>query len=171
VRETAADLEALQAVLDASHAAAGPHLRSIFGDTPMSADDLVRALDGVFEMHLATATRRGAPLVAPIDGLLFHGQVWFGIPAAAVRARLVRRRPEVSASYTRDSMALIVHGTAREVEPGSALGQDFEALVVEVYTAIYGPGWAKWRAQQLQQQQQQQGWGGWIEPRRMFAKR
>jgi hypothetical protein len=172
VRETAEDLAELQRILDESHTSAGPHLRGIFSDTQrMTAQELVDTLDGVFEMHLAAVTASGAPLVAPVDGLLFHGKVWFGLPPASVRARLLRRDPRVSASYVAGSFGLIVHGTACPLEPGSSLAQEFDELVVEAYSRLYGPGWIEWRERQQQEQDPSAAFGGWIEPRRMFAKR
>ena len=171
MRETEADLVELQALLDRSDGAAGPHLRSIFDDRQRAtASDVVATLDGVFEMHLATVTAGGAPLVAPLDGILFHGKVWFGLPAASLRARLVRRNAAVSASFTRESFAFIVHGTAHELEPGTAPATEFDALVRELYVGLYGPGWLEWHERHKRETGGDDGFNGWIEPRRMFAK-
>lgn len=171
MRETEADLAALQRVLDESFASAGPHLRSIFDEEHrVDAVGLVAALDGIFEMHLATLARDGSPLVAPIDGVFFKGKVWFGLPGPSVRARLVRRDPRVSASYVRDALAFIVHGRAEPVAKGTPLEEEFEATVTELYVAQYGPGFLEWRERQQQQPQASAGFGGYIEPRVFFAK-
>ena len=168
MRESKAELVQLQSLLDSSHAGAGAHLRSIFDEEHrLSADALVDALDGVFEMHLATLAGDGAPLVAPIDGIFFAGKIWFGLPTESVRARLVSRDPRVSASYTRESLALIVHGRAQP-ETAGARSEEFNALVRELYVAQYGPGWVKWH--ERRQRDLGPGWSGWIEPRVMFAK-
>jgi hypothetical protein len=78
VRETPADIEWLQQLLDRSDANAGKHLLRIFdGANRLSATGLVAKLDGIFEMHLATLSRDGAPLAAPIDAISLHGKVLF----------------------------------------------------------------------------------------------
>jgi hypothetical protein len=170
VRETAADLARLQALLDDGRRHAGPHLRRAFGEVPTSAAEVVAALDGIFEMHLAVVTPGGAPRVAPIDGVLFHGQIWFGIPGAATRARLIRSEPRVSASYTKGDTAFIAHGEARELELGTPLATEYDELTTELYVAQYGPRWIEWRDHQRRTEQPGSGFTGWIEPRRLFAK-
>jgi hypothetical protein len=171
VRESEADLRELQQRLDESYDSAGEHLRSIFdGEHRLTAREVVDELDGIFEFHLATVAGGGAPLVAPLDGIFFKGKIWFGLPKRSVRAPLVRREPRVSASYTKgSSFALIVHGTARELDEGSALGAEYSACVSELYVALYGPGWPAWR--ERQRQSPGIGFDGWIEPRKMFVKR
>jgi hypothetical protein len=172
MRESAADVEELQRLLDRSRAAAGAHLRSIFDDAhALLAAEVIAELDGIFEMHLATVTAAGAPLVAPVDGTLFRGRIWFGLPGASVRARLVRREPRVSASYTRGSFAFVVHGTAQEARAGNGGLEAYDALVQELYVAVYGPDWIEWREQQRRTAEVRSSFTGWIEPRRMFVKR
>src|SRR5439155_5368275 len=164
MRETQADLDELQALLDRSHAGAGAHLRSIFNDEHrLSAEQVAGALDGIFEMHLATLTGDGAPLVAPVDGIFFKGKVWFGLPAESVRARLVPRDPRVSASYTRGSFAFIVHGRAHQ----AGIVEEYDTLVRELYVAQYGPGCIKWLVFRLRVVGS--GYTGMIVPRAMFV--
>ena len=169
VRENRNDLSELQALMDRSLSTAGTHLRSIFGsEHPLTAEALVAALDGIFEMHLAMVTTDGAPLVAPTDGIFLRGKVWFGLLPHAVRTRLVRRDPRVSASHSRGSFAFIVHGSAHEVDESHPAWPDYEALLRELYVAEYGPGWLEW-FEQLKQDRGS-GFTGYIEPRVMFAK-
>jgi hypothetical protein len=136
----------------------------------LGADALVAALDGIFEMHLAAVTSSGAPLVAPTDGIFLRGKVWFGLPARAVRAGLVRANPRVSASFARGSFAFVVHGEAREVDDDHPSWREYEAVFRELYVAQYGPAWLEWY-QQLRQQPRGASFSGYIEPRVMFAKR
>jgi hypothetical protein len=172
MQESKADLEGLQALLDRSFAGAGAHLRSIFDkEHRLSAQGLVDALEGIFEMHLATLTSNGAPLVAPIDGVFFKGKVWFGLPTESVRSRLVRRDSRISASYSQGSFAFIVHGSANEFTQASPVFEEFEfeAFIKELYVAQYGPDWLKWH--ENRQREHGPGFRAWIEPRVMFAKR
>jgi hypothetical protein len=167
MRESEADMAVLQTLLDRSFAEAGAHLRSIFDEAHRpSAAELAQTLDGIVEIHLATVAHDGAPLVAPVDAIFFRGKVWFGLPPESVRSRLVRRDPRVSASYTNESFAFIVHGVANEIVE---VVEEFDQLVRELYVAQFGPGWIQWH--EHRQRELGPGYNGWIEPRVMFVKR
>jgi hypothetical protein len=173
VRESKADLNELQELLQRSHEKGGSHLRSIFDqEHRLTAEEFVEALDGIFEMHLATVAGNGAPVVAPVDGVLFKGKIWFGLPAGSVRSRLVRRDPRVSASYTSgQSFAFIVHGTARTLDETNTVFGEYDSLLRELYVAAYGPGWIDWYERQQRYHAGSEWFNGWIEPRLMFVKR
>ena len=69
MRETPADLAALQALLDRSYAAAGPHLLRIYtSDRRLDAEELAARLNGMRLLALATVTADGRPVVGPVDG-------------------------------------------------------------------------------------------------------
>jgi hypothetical protein len=140
--ETPNDLRELTELLDRSYARAGDHLRSIF--TPerrIAAGDLVALLPGVQVLNLATVTRACAPRVAPVDGLFYRGQFWFGSAAASVRFTHLRERPQVSASHTRgEELAIVVHGTAALIDTGDPAHAGF----ADYYRDVYGFGWNEW---------------------------
>ncbi|MGO9885012.1 MAG: pyridoxamine 5'-phosphate oxidase family protein, partial [Solirubrobacteraceae bacterium] len=83
MRETAGDLERLQALLDDSIAVASPFLRSSFEmpEHSLSAQQLAVHLQGSLTVALATVTRRDEPRVAPINALFFRGS--FHVPTVA----------------------------------------------------------------------------------------
>jgi hypothetical protein len=169
VHETEQDLTELQRVLDVSREAGGEHLRSAFGQAlPPTAERLAEVLTGIFEMHLAVVTSAGDPLVAPIDGILYRGKVWVGIPRQAVRARLVRQDPRVSASYNASDFAFIVHGRLEEPAEDDDLRLGFAELARSLYIEQYGDWFGPW----MDERDRVNGPGvtGYIEPRRMFAK-
>ena len=169
MRETADDLARLQSRLDESFATAGSHLQSIFS-TRANAEELVEWLQGIIEVHLAVVSTDGAPLVAPIDAAFYKGDVWFGLPAMSARTPLVRRNPRVSASYTDGPRALIVHGTAERVDPASDAGQQYDAVIKELYVAAYGEGWLQWHAELQKTSPASEAFSGRIVPRKIFAK-
>ena len=140
--ETAEDLRELQRLLDESHASAGGHLKSIFSDERrVSAAELPERLAGVQVTALATVTAKGEPRVAPVDGLFYRGQLWFGSSHESMRFRHIRARPAVSATITHgEKFAVVVHGRAVEVDPRTADGGGFLAYLTEVY----GPEWEQW---------------------------
>jgi hypothetical protein len=171
VRETPAEIETLQKLLDESDLNAGEHLRLIFGGANrLSATELIAKLNGIFEIHPATLTRDGSPLVAPIDAIFLHGKVFLSIASTAVRSGLLRRDPRVSVSYTDGSFGLIVHGVAIEIPDESDAAHEFLEVARELYVAMYGPGWITFH-EQRRREKQGRDWSGSIDPRVMFAKR
>jgi hypothetical protein len=65
VYETPQELEELQALIDRSFAGAGPHLLRIMKpERRLTARQVVRYLDGIKHISLATVTARGEPRVA-----------------------------------------------------------------------------------------------------------
>ncbi len=164
MHETADDLIVLQRALDESDAAAGEHLRSIFRpERRLTAEQVVEELRGVFVLHLATVTAAGEPRVAPIDGLFFRGHFWFGFPPGAVRIAHVRKRPQVSATYTKGEQVCVL---AHEVEKGGPGYAAYEAHAREAYTPAV---WDYWRAHY--DDRTGPGLTAWIEPSRIFAMR
>ena len=158
MHETPQDIARLQALLDASHAAAGAHLRSIFADERrVAAADLPARLTGVQVTHLATVTARGQPRVAPVDGLFFRAALYVGTAPGAMRARHLRVRPQVSASIAHgEEFALVLHGRAVELDLDAPENDGLRAY----YTEVYGQAWESFR----------QGNPYWrLEPERIFT--
>lgn len=167
MRETAAELEALQLLLDHSFQASGEHLRNAFQQAKRpNAKQLVDAMPGIFETHLAVLSGAGAPLVAPVDAMWLHGQIWFGLPGKSLRARLVQRDDRVSTSYVGPGIAVIAHGDAVAAEESTLT--EFEEVTREVYVAMYGAGWLEWQKAQANEASPS-GFTGFIRPRVVFA--
>ena len=145
MQERPIDLAVLQDLLDRSAAGAGPHLRSIFSDERrLSATQLSERLTGMRLLTLATVTATGEPRTAPVDGLFFRGQFWFGSAANSARFRHIRARPAVSATHLPgESMAVIVHGRCALIDINDA---DDEAIAGfrSCCLEVYGPGWTEW---------------------------
>jgi hypothetical protein len=79
VRETDHDLVWIDELLERSYAGAGRHLISIH--TPaarLDAQRLVRELDGMQVLVLATVTADGRPLAGPVEGIFYRGRWCFG---------------------------------------------------------------------------------------------
>ena len=80
MHETAEELDRLDALLDRSgRQARSKMLRRIFPypEKSLNARQLSRLLEGTRHVALATSDRRGAPRVAPVDALFFHGRFYF----------------------------------------------------------------------------------------------
>ena len=138
--ETSEDLHALQQLLDASYARAGAHLRSIWGEqTRLDAEALSKELAGVQVLDLATVTPRGEPRVAPVDGLFYRGQFWFGSAENSTRFRNIRANPAISGVVTRglETLLVIVHGRAIETGPRGPEAGGF----AEYPRAVYDFDW------------------------------
>jgi hypothetical protein len=143
VHETAADLAVLQALLDRSAAASGPHMRSII--TPerrLNARQVCGCLTGMTLLALATVTAGGRPMVGPIDGVFYRGSFHFGTAPDSVRWRHISARPAVSATHVpSEQLAVTVHGRAVPIDVRSEAQAGFRAALLEVYVPRYGDEW------------------------------
>ncbi len=167
MHESGDELVELQRLLDESYESAGEHLRSLFPSHRRSpAADLVAALKGAFLINLATVTARCEPVVAPVDGLFFRGRLWFSLPPGAQRARHLRARPQVSATFVDGDQGpcMIVHGTAHRVDEVHPLFAGFDRYARDVY------GIAVELSQQHYSDRREHDFTGFIEPRRIYAQ-
>jgi hypothetical protein len=115
MREIDEDLHWLQGLLDASIEQAGAFLRSAMGldKRTLTPGQIVRHLDGLRSVSLATVTACGEPRVAPVVAVFVRGRYHVPTVVNAARARHLRRRPPVSLTdYDGVEMAVIVHGQA-----------------------------------------------------------
>ncbi len=135
MRESATELEELQALLDSSVSQATPFLRRSF-EMParsLSAVQLVARLTGRLVVSLATVSAGGEPRVAPIGALFVHGCFWVPTVAEAARARHVSRRPSVSVTYYEGvDFAVIAHGRAEVVGMSDARFDAVDSLLVSM---------------------------------------
>ena len=119
MRETPEEIAELQRLLDASLQSDNEHLLAIM--TPerrVTADQMVRALDGMHVLVVATVTADGRPLTSCVDGQLIHGRWHFTTDATATKARHLAARPAVSATHARgDTFGVFTHGTAERLTP------------------------------------------------------
>jgi uncharacterized pyridoxamine 5'-phosphate oxidase family protein len=142
VHETAADIAALQELLDRSYASAGEHLLRIH--TPerrLPAAQLVERLEGMCLLSLATVTADGRPIAGPVDGIFYRGKFHFSSSPDSVRFRHIRARPHVSATHLPgEELGVTVHGRAEMVDVSSG---EFRQTLLEVYVPRYGPEWEK----------------------------
>src|SRR5512133_3508015 len=118
MHETAADLSALQDLIDRSYAGAGRHLLRIH--TPerrLSAEEVADRLTGMCLLALATVSAAGRPVIGPVDGIFYRGAFHFGSAPDSVRFRHIRARPQVSATHLPgEELAVTVHGRAVPVD-------------------------------------------------------
>jgi hypothetical protein len=142
VYETPAELEELQRLIDRSFAGAGPHLLAIM--TPerrLNARQVVRYLDGIKHISLATVTARGEPRVAPLDAYFVHGRFVASTGGRSIRLRHMRARPAVSLTHVvGDDVAFVVNGRAEIVERGQPGADELDRIA----TGIYGSSPFSW---------------------------
>jgi uncharacterized pyridoxamine 5'-phosphate oxidase family protein len=135
VHETPEELTALQALIDRSFDAAGPHLLSIM--TPerrLNARQVVRYLDGIKHVALGTVTAKGEPRVAPLDSLFVHGRFVVSTGGRSVRLRHMRVRPAVSLTHVvGDDVAMVVNGRAVVIERGDMAAEELDRIATSVY--------------------------------------
>lgn len=143
MHETPDDLARLQTLLDASDAAAGPHLRSIITvEHRLAASEVCGRLQGMCLLALATVSADGRPFVGPVDGIFFRGAFHFGSSPDSARFRHIRRSPNVSATHLPgEELAVTVHGRAAFIDVASPEERDFRNTLLSIYAPRFGPEW------------------------------
>jgi hypothetical protein len=143
MQETTEDLARLQALLDASYASAGRHLRDVI--TPerrLTAEQVCERLEGMTLLSLATVSTDGRPLVGPVDGIFYRGSYYFGSAPDSMRFRHIRNNPHVSATHLPgEELAVTVHGRAAFIDIGSPEEAGFRAALLGIYAPRYGAEW------------------------------
>ena len=113
MRETAAELKALQDLIDRSHKKIGPHMGGITHPKKyaLTARQVVKLLEGMKTVAVAAPAPNGDPLVAPMDGWFLHGKFFFSTGGESVRLRGLRTRPRASIAFFEGERFLInAHG-------------------------------------------------------------
>lgn len=140
--ESAAEMEALQALLDRSHSRSTEHLRDIItAERRLSARDLVGLLTGMKVLSLATVTASGEPRISAVDGHFLHGTWSFSTSGTAAKAAHLRARPAVSVAHVdHEELAVFSHGhvTAMEVDDPET------TAVLDHWTRHYGSSPLSW---------------------------
>lgn len=113
--ETAEEISWLQELFDTSLRRSGEHLRGIVTDgsrTP-PADAVVRQLEGMKVLVVATVDAEGRPRTSAVDGHFLHARWVFTTSGDALKTHDLRRSPAVSTSYVdAERFAVFTHGEA-----------------------------------------------------------
>lgn len=142
MRETTAEIEALQALMEASYARSTDHLREIVtGERRPGARWVVEQLTGMKVLSLATVTARGEPRVSAVDGHFLHGAWTFGTDGRSAKARHLQARPAVSVAHVDgERIGVFTHGRAERLLPESPA----YAGTIAHWTAHYGSDPTTW---------------------------
>jgi hypothetical protein len=132
---SADELARLQQLLDRSFERASAHLTSIMEpQRRLSAERLVAELPCPAVLNIATVTAKGEPRLSAVDGHFLRGHWYFTTAAASPKARQLRARPAISASFTpRDGYGVFCHGRASELPPGPE-----RRMVGDHFVEVYG---------------------------------
>lgn len=146
VLETAAELADLQALLDMSMEAAGPHLKDVISpERRLSASALCHRLAGMRLVVVATVSADGRPLAGPVDGYFLHGHWYFSSSRSSVRMRHLAQRPAVSATHLPDEgLAVTVHGRAELFDVCGDEHPELKRAMLEWYLPKQGAAFAAW---------------------------
>jgi hypothetical protein len=118
MRETPAELDELQALLDASLSRSTAHLRSIVAERTITAGQLAGILTGMCTLALSTVTARSEPRISAVDGHFLHGRWHFGTARGAAKARHLAARPAASVAHLRgEDLGVFAHGTVEILNP------------------------------------------------------
>ena len=135
MRETPEQLAQLQALLDRSFERASEHLKSIMEpQRRLGAERLVAELPSPAVLNIATVTAAGEPRISAVDGHFIGGHWYFTTAAQSPKARQLRARPAISASYTpKDGYGVFCHGRVTELAPGAE-----RQMVIDHFVETYG---------------------------------
>lgn len=134
MRESPADISALQQLLDRSYENAGAHLlRILTPERRLTADQVAGRLTGMRLLALATVSADGRPIVGPVDGIFFRGSFHFGSAPDSMRFRHIRARPQVSATHLPgEELAVTVHGCAIPLDIHGEAGAEFRQALLDI---------------------------------------
>ena len=144
MHETPADLEALQALLDAQlrtrgrASAADPH-----PERRLDAAGVAERLRACACSRWPRSPRDGRPIAGPVDGIFYRGAFHFGSSPDSVRFRHIRARPQVSATHLPgEELAVTVHGRAvpSTWPPEHA---ELRRTMLDIYVPRYGAEWER----------------------------
>jgi hypothetical protein len=118
MRETPEEINALEALLDASLPRSTAHLRSIISGRTVTANQLTQILAGMCTVAVSTVTARGEPRISGADGHFLHGRWHFGTARSAAKARHLAARPAASVAHMRgEDLGVFTHGIAEILNP------------------------------------------------------
>jgi general stress protein 26 len=120
MRDTDAELDALQQLLDDSRARSTGHLRGIVtAEHTLTARHVAALLTGMKVLSVATVTARGEPRISALDGHFLHATWTFSTDGGSAKARHLAARPAVSVAHVDgEDLALFSHGYAELLQPG-----------------------------------------------------
>jgi general stress protein 26 len=146
MHESPAELHQLQALLDASAARAGTHLRRIITqERRLDAGQLCSVLQGMRLLTVATVTADGRPIAGPVDGYFLHGSFWFATSRQSVRARHLSRRPAISVTHVRDErLAVAAHGEAALFDFPGPETEELRQAMLDHYLPLQGQSFQEW---------------------------
>jgi uncharacterized pyridoxamine 5'-phosphate oxidase family protein len=135
MRETPEEIAEMQRMFDAHLARANPHMTAIV--TPerrLTAQQVVRYLEGTRHVAFATVTPKGQPRVSPLDSLFLHGRFTLSTDVTATRIAHLRANAACSAVYMEaDRIAVVANGTVEWITREHIDHDEIHAAWTETY--------------------------------------
>jgi hypothetical protein len=147
MKETEAELNELQELLDASLARSTEHLRAIIkpDERTLTARQLAGVITGMCTLAISTVTARGEPRISGIDGHFLHGRWIFGTDRTAAKARHLAARPAVSVAHLRgEELGVFTHGTVEVLNPAQGEPDPHWPAILDHLTAHYQSSPLSW---------------------------
>lgn len=144
MRETAADIDFLQSLMDTTLADISPHMASIVTpDKRLRASQVVRYLEGIKYVALGSVTPAGEPRVSPLDSVFVRGRFTLSTDSSAARVANLRQNPACSLVHmVGDAVAIVVHGKVEWITRDHPDHDEIHSIWTSVYTS--DPyGWGK----------------------------
>lgn len=141
MRETPEELAELQALIDRTYAAAGPHLAMVHEpERRLTAEGLCERLQDMCLLTLATVSADNRPFTGPVDAFFVHGAFHFSSSPESLKFRHILKRPQVSATHLPgEHLAVTVHGRAELADVSK--GSELREIMLAYYVPRYGESW------------------------------
>jgi len=137
MRETDADIERLQQLMDETLSHAGPHMVGIV--TPerrLRASQLVRFLSGMTYVAFASVPPAGDPRASPLDSLFVRGRFTFATDGSTERVVNLRHNPACSVVHlVGDTIAVVVHGAVEWIPRDHADHDEIHSIWNSTYAS------------------------------------
>ena len=135
MRETAADIEFLQRLMDETLADITPHMASIVSpDKRLRASQVVRYLDGIKYVAFGSVTPANEPRVSPLDSVFVRGRFTLSTDSSAVRVANLRHNPACSLVHmVGDTVAIVVHGRVEWITRDHADHDEIHSIWTSAY--------------------------------------
>lgn len=135
MRETAADIEFLQRLMDETLVDITPHMASIVtADKRLRASQVVHYLEGIKYVAFGSVTPAGEPRVSPLDSVFVHGRFTLSTDSSAARVTNLRRNPACSLVHmVDDTIAIVVHGQVQWITRDDADHGEIHSVWTSVY--------------------------------------
>lgn len=128
-------MSSLDSIIENSLTKASSHTRGVYGQNPLTANELIELANARVLTLAATVRPDGRPHLSPTDFIVVEGIFYLGVDEATARYRNLRQNPAVTVMLTDDrKRQAILEGNAKFLDMNSSTAH----RVLEAQKQKYG---------------------------------